>query len=300
MSVPLENINISRTFTAPLVLPIMHARTVLIDCMEYVWGLNRGQMSAYFNVSGNFLQIQPELKDAIVHGKVALVPPNHVVQEMIDFQQQNRKLPFAKRRIFTEVFPFGPSECRVLPLKPGVSLYALNPTTQKVTTLKGTLTSFPSVSCGVIHPLFLMTYSCREVVVPSKSIDSKLGLGNTLIKCFNPWHTTPPLEFYDGAYMGQFGRSIPRLYRPLLPPPVLVHSSSSSSLDSEHSSKRSRLSTPSQSDSESGADIAKWASDCAAADFDPDVGGPALDVVPCKPLDSPEVVRRHNPKRKRS
>ncbi|KAF8904540.1 hypothetical protein CPB85DRAFT_971253 [Mucidula mucida] len=198
MSISLENVNVSRAFTEPLEVPIMHSRTLLIDSMEFVWGLNRGDMSSYFDVAGNFLRVQPGLKAAIDAKDVALIPPNHIVEELLEFQRQNRKLPLAKRRIFTEVFPFGPSQCRVVPLKPGVSLYALNPTTQKVTTLKGTRTSFPSVSCGV-HPLFLLTHACWELLNPPRSIDRKLGLGNTLFKCVSPWHRIPPFEFYEGA-----------------------------------------------------------------------------------------------------
>ncbi len=76
-------------------------------------------MSSYFNVPGNFLRslssvivakqqltlftVQPELKEAILTRNVALVPPNHIIDELYEFQEQNAKLPFAKRRAFTEV-----------------------------------------------------------------------------------------------------------------------------------------------------------------------------------------------------
>ncbi|KAF8904536.1 hypothetical protein CPB85DRAFT_1437836 [Mucidula mucida] len=305
MSISLENVNVSRAFTQPLDVPIMHSRTLSIDALEFVWGLNRGDMSSYFNVPGNFLRVQPELKEAILTRNVALVPPNHIIDELYEFQEQNAKLPFAKRRAFTEVSSLKPCECRVVPLKPGVSLYTLNPTTRKVTPFRGTRTSYPSVSCSA-HPFFVITYACYALVNPLKTVRRKLALGLPLIQCIGPWHMAPPFEFYRGAYIGQFGRRIPYKYRPLLPasPPVpeLVHSSSSSSSSSldSRSSKRSRLSTPSQSDSEAGVDIAKWVSHCATEVFDPDVAGPALQVVPCRPLDSPEVVGRRIPKRKRT
>ncbi len=203
-----------------------------------------------------------------------------------------------------KVSPFKPCECRVVPLKPGVSLYTLNPTTRKVTPFRGTRTSYPSVFCSA-HPFFVITYACYALVNPSKTVRRKLALGLPLIQCIGPWHMAPPFKFYEGTYIGQFGRRIPYKYRPLLPTsphvPDLVHSSSSSSssLDSR-SSKRSRLSTPSQSDSEPGVDIAKWVSDCAEAEFASDVDGPVLDVAPCKTLTSPEAIRRRTPKRKRS
>ncbi|KAF8904534.1 hypothetical protein CPB85DRAFT_1437834 [Mucidula mucida] len=307
MTISLENVNVSRAFTEPLDVPIMHHRKLLIDSLEFLWGLDRGQMSSYFEVAGNFLRVQPGLKTAIDAKDIALLPPNHIVEQLFEFQEQNRKRPLAQRRTFTEVFSFMPGECRVVPLKPGVSLYTLNPKTRKVTTLKGTRTSFPSVSCGV-HPLFLLTYSCWELLAPPRRIDRKLGLGDALMDCMGPWHMIPPFGFYDGAYHGQFGRSVPFDYRTLIPrtPPVpdLVHSSSSSSSSysslGSRLSKRSRLSTPSQSDSEAGVDIAKWVSDCAVGNFSPDVDGPALDVVPCKPLDSPEISGPRIPKRRRS
>ncbi|KAF8904544.1 hypothetical protein CPB85DRAFT_1437842 [Mucidula mucida] len=75
MSVSLEHVNVSRTFTEPLDVPIMHSRTLLVDALEFVWGLNRGDMSSYFDVPGNFLRVQPELKEAIDAEDVALVPP---------------------------------------------------------------------------------------------------------------------------------------------------------------------------------------------------------------------------------
>ncbi len=103
---------------------------------------------------------------------------------------QNLELPSTTRRIFTEVslqcrthdvsvrfsllqiFLFNPCECRVVPLKSGVSLYALNPTTRKVTLLEGTRASFPSVSCHV-HPLFSYIRLSGAFQSP-RSIDRKL------------------------------------------------------------------------------------------------------------------------------
>ncbi len=128
-------------------------------------------MSSYVDVPGNFLGgLSP-----IIRQHMSLVsysptrnqgshackkgrfdPSKPRSQGTARIPDQNLELPSTKRRIFTEVslqcrthdvsvrfslvqiFLFNPCECRVVPLKSGVSLYALNPTTRKVTLLKGT------------------------------------------------------------------------------------------------------------------------------------------------------------------
>ncbi|KAF9028244.1 hypothetical protein BDZ89DRAFT_1066223 [Hymenopellis radicata] len=267
MSIPLENVNVCRTFTDPIDVPIMHSRNLMIDSFEFLWGLNRGEMSLYFNLDGNFLRVQPELNEALTTRKVALLPPNHVVKELLAFQERNEKLPIAQRRIFTEIMAFEPCECRIIPLKPGVSIFARD--------------------------------ACTGRVSPLKNVKRKLALEDNIRQCFSPWYMDPPLDFFEDCYDGQFGRPVPYQFRHLFPKsapvPELAYSSSSST-DSRRSAKRSRLSTPQQSESGKSVDIAKWLSDCATADLACDANGYPLDVVvPSKP----QTVQAPSPKRKR-
>ncbi|KAF9020432.1 hypothetical protein BDZ89DRAFT_1164236 [Hymenopellis radicata] len=298
MSIPLENVNICRTFTDPIDVPIMHSRNLMIDSFEFLWGLNRGEMISYFNLDGNFLRVQPELNEALTTRKVALLPPNHVVKELLAFQERNEKLPIAQRRIFTEIMAFEPCECRIIPLKPGVSLFARDACTGRVSPLKVPRAAFPTVTCDA-HPFFVLTYACDGLVNPPKNVPRKLALEDNIRRCFSPWYMDPPLDFFEVCYDGQFGRPVPYQFRHLFPKsapvPELAYSSSSST-DSGRSAKRSRLSTPQESESGKSVDIAKWLSDCARADLACDANGYPLDVVvPSKP----QMVQAQNPKRKR-
>ncbi|KAF8904845.1 hypothetical protein CPB85DRAFT_1316351 [Mucidula mucida] len=290
MPFALEHLNVTRSFDEPVDVPLMTYKNLMLDSYEFVWGIDRGQIASYFNETGNFLRIQPDLQQAIESGQVALLPPDNILHRLYTLQTHNRRVPVTQRQPFTEVFPFETCEYRVIPLKRGVKLFAFNPETSKVSALKAARNCY-HLATSDAHPLFVLTHASRPLIDPPKMV--KINLGDSLIRCFNPWFMDAPLDFFKDAYPGQFGRPMPFKYRhlkrqvPPLPEVACTSSSSTSSSslsfdDSEPSPKRPRLSTPPSSN---GKNICKWVADCATADFqscvgnDKDIGSYALEAA---------------------
>ncbi|KAF9016421.1 hypothetical protein BDZ89DRAFT_1166272 [Hymenopellis radicata] len=219
MSLSLEDINVSLSFTGALDVPIIQETSLSLDTLEFVWGLNRGQVMSYFNlVPGNILRLQPELKKAIELEKVALCPPNAVMKKLAALQDRNMKQPLSKRRMFTEVSPFQAYEYRIVPVAKSVTLYSRDPSTRKVSILKGTKHSFPSFTCEA-NPAFVLTFASDGLLNTPKFVRTKLAFETAPDDCFRPWQTlaAPPLAFYEGSYVGEFGRPVPVKYRDQLP-----------------------------------------------------------------------------------
>ncbi|KAK0463790.1 uncharacterized protein EV420DRAFT_1520071 [Desarmillaria tabescens] len=228
----------------PLIQSTSFARE--LDGLEHAWGLQRGDINAYFETDDNTLRLNYSLLDSFKESHWLLAPTGETLDRIVDCYNRNLKRNAPSRIPFYEVCPLANEyEYTIIPLCLSGPIFGKSSS--------GEIVSFADpfndlVVTSRANPFFVAAlasrYSGYEIEAPVY-----LTIVLKLLRLFRGAYALVPLKFYEGSRPGDFGRELPESYRDLPQfasgksdsrVPALTTSSASSSSDCIRPLKRSK------------------------------------------------------------
>ncbi|SJL00747.1 uncharacterized protein ARMOST_04061 [Armillaria ostoyae] len=250
-----------------------------LDGLEHSWGLQRGDINAYFDTDNNTLRLDSSLLDSFKEPDWILAPVEETFGRIVDCYNHNLKRNAPDRIPFYEVCPLAEEyEYTIMPLRPSGPIFGK--------TSSGDIVSFvdPFNDLGYIESEPVLCGSTCFPLHPSK-----------LLRVSRGSHALAPLKFYEGSRRVDFGRELPQCYRDL---PQFASEKSDSRLpalaDSSSSEcirpfKRRKEDLSEEEDEEkyrerNSVNVFKWMQDTKPSEFvldtgnDEEIGGYALET----------------------
>ncbi|KAK0196793.1 hypothetical protein F5146DRAFT_1012964 [Armillaria mellea] len=271
------------TASAPYLLashPLIQSTSVAreLDGIEYSWGLQRGDINAYFETADNTLQLDSSMVDSFKESRWLLAPTEEILDRIVRCYDRNLKKNVPSRIPFYEVCPLAKEyEYTIIPLRPSGPIFGK--------TSSGDIVSFADpfndlVVTSRANPFFVAALASRytgsEIEAP---VYSTIAL--KLLRLFSGSHALLPDSY----------RRLPQFTSEKLDSrlPALTTSSDSCSSESTRPFKRSKddLSEEEDKGKYRGricVNVFKWMQNTKSSEFvldtgnDEEIGGYALET----------------------
>ncbi|PBK78514.1 hypothetical protein ARMSODRAFT_1078053 [Armillaria solidipes] len=263
-----------------------------LDGLEHSWGLQRGDINAYFDTDNNTLRLDSSLLDSFKEPDWILAPVEETFGRIVDCYNHNLKRNAPDRIPFYEVCPLAEEyEYTIMPLRPSGPIFGK--------TSSGDIVSFVDpfndlVVTSRANPFFVAALASRYTIF---AIETPVysTIASKLLRVSRGSHALAPLKFYEGSRRVDFGRELPQCYCNL-PQfaseksdsriPALIGSSSSECI---RPFKRSKQDLSEEKDEEkyrerNSVNVFKWMQDTKPSEFildtgnDEEIGGYALET----------------------
>ncbi|KAK0239790.1 hypothetical protein EDD85DRAFT_997682 [Armillaria nabsnona] len=263
-----------------------------LDGLEHSWGLERGDINAYFDTDDNALRLDTSLIHSFKESNWILAPVGETFDRIVDCYNHNLKRNQPSRIPFYETCPLAKEyEYNIMPLRP------IRPIFGK--TSSGDIVSFADpfndlVVTSRANPFFVAALASRYIRFTMET-PVYSTIASKLLRLSRGSHALAPLKFYEGSQQGDFGRELPHCYRNL---PQFASEKSDSRLPALTGSSSSECIRPFKRSKEylsedederkyrerNSVNVSKWMQDTKPSEFvldtgnDEEIGGYALET----------------------